>query len=52
MSSDEFIHVRSGRFEDIPEDLDDVELPCEPAGHGVIAIGNVQSCKEFLRTFV
>ena len=27
-------------------------MPCESAGHGAIATGSVQSCKEFWRTFV
>ncbi len=52
MPPDEFVPVRLGRFEENPEDLDDDELPCEPAGHGVIATGSVQSCKEFWRNFV
>ena len=30
----------------------DVELPCEPAGHGEIATGSVSSCSLFWRTFV
>ena len=30
----------------------DVELPCEPAGHGEIATGSVSSCSPFWRTFV
>ncbi len=33
------------------EDLD-VELPCEPAGHGEIATGSVSSCSPLWRTFV
>ncbi len=30
----------------------DVELPCEPAGHGEIATGSVSNCSPFWRTFV
>ena len=30
----------------------DKELPCEPAGHGEIATGNVSICSPFWRTFV
>ena len=37
---------------DSEADLDDTDLPCEPAGHGIIATGSVESCKEFWRTFV
>jgi hypothetical protein len=44
--------VRAGRYEDSSEDGDEIELPCEPAGHGAIATDNVQSYKEFWRTFV
>ena len=32
-------------------DLDKADLLCEPAGHGVIATGSVESCKEFWRIF-
>jgi hypothetical protein len=32
--------------------LDDADLPCEPGGHGVIATGSVESCKELWRIFV
>ena len=27
-------------------------MPCEPAGHGEIAIGSVSGCSAFWRTFV
>ena len=33
-------------------DLKESDLPCEPAGHGVIATGTIESCKEFWRTFI
>jgi hypothetical protein len=33
------------------EDLD-VEMPCEPAGHGEIATGSDSSCSPLWRTFV
>ena len=48
----EFALVRAGRYEDSLDDVEETELPCEPAGHGAIAMGSVQSCKEFCRTFV
>ena len=50
--SDEFAPLQLGRFEESPDDPEESELPCEPAGHGAIATGSVQSCKEFWRTFV
>ncbi len=27
-------------------------MPCEPAGHGEIAVGSISSCAAFWRTFV
>ncbi len=36
----------------IGNELDEFELPCEPAGHGEIATANVLSCAQFWRTFV
>jgi len=30
----------------------DEDMPCEPAGHGEIAIGSVSGCSAFWRTFV
>jgi hypothetical protein len=50
MPSDEFARVQSGRYEG--EDMEELDIPCEPAGHGAIATGSVQSCKEFWRSFV
>ena len=32
---------------DATDGEDEEELPCEPAGDGAIATGNVASCKEF-----
>ena len=32
---------------DVTDGEDEQELPCEPAGDGAIATGNVASCKEF-----
>ena len=34
------------------EEDTEMDIPCEPAGHGEIATGSVTSCKEFWRTFV
>ena len=34
------------------EDESEEELPCETAGHGEIATGNVAICSPFWRTFV
>jgi hypothetical protein len=51
-SLDEFAPVRTRRYTNSPDDVDETELPCEPAGHGVIATGRVQSCKQFWRKFV
>ena len=44
--------MQLGRFEESPDDPEESDLPFEPAGHGDIATGSVQSCKEFWRTFV
>jgi hypothetical protein len=40
-----------GRWDSV-EEVDELDMPCEPAGHGAIATGSVQSCKEFWRSFV
>ena len=50
MPSDEFARVQSGRYEG--DDMEELEMPCEPVGHEVIATGSVRSCNEFRRTFV
>ena len=34
------------------EEDTEMDIPCEPAGHGEIATGSITSCKEFWRTFV
>ncbi len=34
------------------EEDTEIDIPCEPAGHGEIATSSVTSCKEFWRTFV
>ncbi len=50
---DEFVPMlRAMRCEDSTENVDETELQCEPAGHGAIATGSVESCKEFWRKFV
>jgi hypothetical protein len=49
---DGLVPVQARRYEDSPEDVDETELPCEPAGHGAIATGNVKSCKELCRASV
>jgi len=38
---DGLVPVQARRYEDSPEDVDETELPCEPAGHGAIATGSV-----------
>ncbi len=40
-----------GRW-DSAEEAEEIDIPCEPAGHGVIDTGSVQSCKEFWRSVV
>ena len=50
MLPDEIVLVHLGSQE--WEDVEELDIPCEPAGHGAIATGNVQSCKEFWRSFV
>ena len=46
------VELRAVMWPRIGEELDEFELPCEPAGHGEIATGNVSSCAQFWRTFV
>jgi len=50
-ASDGSVLAVIGRW-DSGADQDDNDLPCEPAGHGVIATESVESCKEFWRIFV
>ena len=52
MAPDEFVSVQLGQYEDTQDGNEDLDLPCEPMGHGAIDTGSVQSCKELLRTFV
>ena len=40
-----------GRW-DSAEEVEELDMPCEPAGYGAIATGSVQNCKEFRRSFV
>ena len=40
-----------GRW-DSAEEVEDLEMPCEPAGYGAIATGSILSRKELWRTFV
>ncbi len=34
------------------EDPSDTDIPCEPVGHGEIATGSVESCKDYWRSFL